>query len=78
LGVLGIHPWRHCKQLYSSNFTLKLPCKFFYDSKSLTNILPVILSGHIERHLITPSPFLLSPVISVHHITGLPRVHTPT
>jgi hypothetical protein len=24
------------------------------------------------------SPFLPSPVISVHHITGLPRVHTPT
>jgi hypothetical protein len=53
LEVLSIHPWMHCKQFYSSNFTLNLPCKFFYDIESLTNILLVILSGHIERHLIT-------------------------
>jgi len=35
---------------------MQLPCKFFYDSTSLTNILFVILSGHIQRNLITVLP----------------------
>jgi hypothetical protein len=47
----GFHPWTCCKHHYS--FNLIFPCKFFYDRNSLTNVLRVILSGHIQRNLIT-------------------------
>jgi len=48
---LGFHPWTCCKHHYS--FNLIFPCKFFYDRNSMSNVLRVILSGHIQRNLIT-------------------------